>query len=303
MVVGVIGLGKMGSAIVFRLTKGGHQVIGFDPDVKARRHAATYGAHIVESLEHVAQQSRIIWLMLPAGELIDEVLKKLQPFLKPNDTIIDGGNSHFTDSLRRAKTLKKKKINYIDCGTSGGLAGKTKGFSLMLGGDRLTIQNLEPIFKAIAAPQGYDYMGPSGAGHYVKMVHNGIEYALLQSYAEGFDLLHNGTYKNLDLKKISKVWSHGSIIRSYILDLAHSIFNQDQTLESIGGEIHESGTGRWTVEEAYAQKIPLVLIQDALDIREWSRKTGGNYATKVVALLRHKFGGHAITKIKKRKTS
>lgn len=173
----------------------------------------------------------------------------------------------------------------------------------MLGGDRQVISTLEPLWKALAAPRGFGYMGPSGAGHYVKMIHNGIEYALLQSYAEGFDLLRNGSYTDLDLEKITQVWSHGSIIRSWILDLSHAIFKRDQLLESVSGEVHESGTGQWTVQEAYKQKIPTVLIEDALEIREWSRKTGGNYATKVVALLRHEFGGHALGKVKKGKRS
>ena len=300
MKIGVVGLGKMGSAIVFRLTNAGFKVLGFDPDLKARQHASTYGAQVTDILEHISQQARIIWLMIPAGELIDKVLQQLQPSLQPGDIIIDGGNSHFFDSVRRAKLLKKKSIHYIDCGTSGGIAGKIKGFSLMVGGDEKIYNIIEPILKALAAPGGYGYMGPSGAGHYVKMIHNGIEYAVLQSYAEGFNLLDNGSYNNLDLEKISKVWSHGSIIRSWILDLAHKIFKKDQELDSVGGQIQESGTGRWVVEEAYAKKIPAVLIEDALTIREWSRTTGGNYATKVVALLRHAFGGHAITKIKKK---
>lgn len=301
MKIGVIGLGKMGHAIVFRLINGGFKVLGYDPDLKARQQAAIYGAHVTDTLEHVAREARIIWLMIPAGDLIDSVLKQLLPTLQPDDIIIDGGNSHFTDSVRRATMLKKKKIYFIDCGTSGGLAGKEKGFSLMVGGDQKVFEKIEQIFKALAAPKGYGYMGPSGAGHYVKMVHNGIEYALLQSYAEGFNLLHHGSYKNLDLEEISRVWSHGSIIRSWILDLAHQIFKHDQKLDSVGGEIQESGTGRWTVDEAYAKKVPTVLIEDALDIREWSRTSGGDYATKLVALLRHEFGGHAVTKSKKRK--
>jgi 6-phosphogluconate dehydrogenase len=301
MNVGVIGLGKMGNAIVFRLMNAGFKVIGFDPDLKARKHAATYGAHVTDTLEHIPQKARIMWLMIPAGNLIDTVLKQLQPSLQREDIIIDGGNSHYTDSVRRAKMLKKKGIHFIDCGTSGGLAGKLKGFSLMIGGNEQTVKKLEPIFKALAAPKGYGYMGPSGAGHYVKMVHNGIEYALLQGYAEGFNLLRHGAYKKLDLEEISRVWSHGSIIRSWILDLAHAIFKRDQAFGSLSGDIQEGGTGRWVVEEAYAQKIPAVLIEDALSIREWSRTTGGDYATKLVALLRHEFGGHAVTKSKKKK--
>jgi len=300
MKVAVIGLGKMGVALVYRLVNAGIPVIGYDPEVKARRKAATYGAHVTDSAEHCAQQATIIWLMIPAGELVDAVLQHLKPYLQKGTVVIDGGNSHFTDSVRRARSLKTKGIHFIDCGTSGGLAGKTKGFSLMLGGDKKIVSDLEPVFQALAAPQGYAYMGPSGAGHYVKMVHNGIEYAVLQAYAEGFHILHEGAYKNLDLEMVSHVWSHGSIIRSWILDLAHSIFKRDQKFENVDGAIQESGMGAWTVQEAYKQKIPAVLLKDALDIRGWSRDTGGNYATKLVALLRHEFGGHSVIKKEKK---
>lgn len=299
MKVAVIGLGKMGAAIVYRLTKADIHVIGYDPDVKARRKAATYGAHVTDSIEHCAQQAAVIWLMIPAGELVDSILKQLKPHLQKESIIIDGGNSHFSDSVRRAKSLKTKGVHFIDCGTSGGLAGRTKGFSLMLGGDKKIIATLEPLFEALAAPKGYAYMGPSGAGHYVKMVHNGIEYALLQAYSEGFHLLHAGAYKDLDLETTSRVWSHGSIVRSWILDLAHAVFKRDQKFENVDGAIQESGMGAWTVQEAYKQKVPVVLSEDALDIRAWSRETGGNYATKLVALLRYEFGGHRVIKKEK----
>lgn len=299
MKIAVVGLGKMGNALVYRLTNAGFQVIGFDPDVKARRKAAVYGAHVTDSLEHCAQQATVIWLMIPAGELVDNVLEQLKPYLQKESIIIDGGNSHFSDSVRRAKRLKSHGIHFIDCGTSGGLAGKRKGFSLMLGGDKKIIASIEPLFKALATSKGYAYMGPAGAGHYVKMVHNGIEYALLEAYAEGFHLLHSGSYKNLDLETITQVWSHGSIIRSWILDLAHAVFKRDQNFDNVDGAIQESGMGAWTIQEAYAQKIPALLIEDALEIRAWSRQSGGNYATKLVALLRHEFGGHSITKSNK----
>lgn len=299
MKVAVVGLGKMGVALVYRLVNASIDVIGYDPDVKARIKAGTYGAHVADSLEHCAQKASIIWLMIPAGELVDTVLKQLLLILPKQSIIIDGGNSHFSDSVKRASLLKRHGLYFIDCGTSGGLAGKTKGFSLMIGGDKKIIESLDPLFKALAAPRGYAYVGPSGAGHYVKMVHNGIEYALLQAYAEGFHLLHDGRYKDLDLETITRVWSHGSIIRSWILDLAHKIFKNDQEFAQIEGAIQESGMGAWTIEEAYAQKVPTVLIENAHEIRAWSRKTGGNYATKLVALLRHEFGGHRVTIQKK----
>ncbi len=301
LTVGVIGLGKMGQAIVYRLIKAGFQVYGFDKDKKACAKVMKYGVVIVDTVEQVSQRARIVWLMVPAGAIVDAVVKQLEPHLQKNDCIIDGGNSHFSDSLRRAEELKKKEIYFIDCGTSGGLAGKQKGFSLMLGGNREIVEQLIPVWQALAARQGYGYMGSSGTGHYIKMVHNGIEYAMLQAYAEGFHLLHQGSFSNIDLELVTRVWGHGSIIRSWILHLAHTIFKKDQKFEAISGQIQESGTGFWTVQEAQAKHIPIPLIEKALEVRAWSRATGGNYATKIVALLRHKFGGHSVTKLKKAK--
>ena len=228
-------------------------------------------------------------------EGFDEILEQLLLYLKPKDIIIDGGNSHFNDTVRRAEMLKLSHISFIDCGTSGGIHGKKDGFSLMIGGDKKIFLQLESIFKALAAPQGYAYMGSSGSGHYVKMVHNGIEYALMQAYAEGFELLKKGTYgKELDLAAISEIWSHGAVIRSWLLTLLHTILVKDQDLVRVSGRVDDSGTGRWTVEEAHAHNIAVQLIQDALSIREQSRINGGTYATKLVALLRQQFGGHAV---------
>ncbi|OQA36404.1 MAG: 6-phosphogluconate dehydrogenase, NAD(+)-dependent, decarboxylating [Candidatus Dependentiae bacterium ADurb.Bin331] len=290
----VIGLGRMGSAIVYRLLKAGHAVVGYDPSAQARQEAATVGATIVSTLEECAHHAQIMWLMVPAGPIVDQVLRELLPHLNAGAVVIDGGNSKFSDSIRRFQELKSVGIEFLDCGTSGGLHGKEIGFSLMIGGDIQAFQKVEPIFTAIAAPQGYGLVGPSGCGHYVKMVHNGIEYALLQSYAEGLQLLNEGEFKDLDLAKITNIWQHGSIIRSWILELTHEILKKDQKLEKISGTIAESGTGSWTVEEAHKQKVPVKLIEDALEIRAWSRESGGNYATKLVALMRNAFGGHAL---------
>ncbi len=296
MKIGLIGLGRMGNAIACRLLKHGYEVCGFDRDEKNTKLAAAVGVKTVASLQDITKNVNVFWLMVPAGEIVDSVINDLQPHLKQGDIIIDGGNSNFKDTVRRYQNLISQKINYVDCGTSGGLHGKEIGFSLMIGGDKKIFENLEPIFKSIAAPKGYAYMGPSGAGHYVKMIHNGIEYALLQSYAEGFHLLKDGKYKDLDLEKISDVWNHGSIIRSWILELAHNIFAQDQNLLDISGKIGENKTGRWTLDEAKEQNVPVDLIERSLEIRANSRQDGGNYATKVVAMLRNQFGGHAIEK-------
>lgn len=297
MKIALIGLGRMGHAIAYRLLKYGHEVWGFDSDEKNLKLASDVGVKTVAKLQDLANYTNIFWLMVPAGDIVDSVINDLLPHLKPDDIIIDGGNSNFKDTVRRYQNLISKKINYIDCGTSGGLHGKDLGFSLMIGGDKKVFESLEPIFKAIAAPQGYAYMGPSGAGHYVKMIHNGIEYALLQSYAEGFHLLKDGKYKDLDLEKICSVWNHGSIIRSWILELAQNIFEQDQNLTNISGKIGENKTGRWTLDEAKDQHVPVDLIERSLQIRADSRQNGGNYATKVVAMLRNQFGGHAVGKI------
>ncbi len=300
MNIGLIGLGRMGQAITHRLIQAHHTVYGYDSNANMRKTFETIGGTSVQSLQEITEHTNIIWLMVPAGKPVDDVLNVLIETFKHQDSIkniiIDGGNSNFQDSIRRSQLLEQKNIFFLDCGTSGGIHGKELGFSLMIGGNKDIYTQIEPLFKAIASPLGYAYMGPTGAGHYVKMVHNGIEYALLQSYAEGFRLLKEGHYKNLDLEKISHVWQNGSIIRSWILDLTNKIFKQDQKFNNISGEIEENLTGRWTLQEAQKQNIPIDLIQRALEIRKESRQTGGNYATKIVALLRNQFGGHQVKK-------
>lgn len=295
--IGVIGLGRMGEAVAHRLVLAGYSVIGFDQNEEVRSAVKAQGIKTVNSLELVAQNASYFWLMVPAGEIVDAVIDQLLPHCARDSVIIDGGNSNFHDSVCREKKLAEVGISFLDCGTSGGLKGRNIGFSLMVGGKRSVYQLCLPFFRAIAAPNGVAYMGPSGAGHYVKMIHNGIEYALLQSYAEGFNLLKNGSYENLDLKSISHVWMHGSVIRSWILELAHEVFEQDQELEKISGVIGENKTGRWTLEEAQIRGVAVDLIERSLDIRAASRQDGGNFATKVVAMLRNKFGGHPVKKI------
>jgi 6-phosphogluconate dehydrogenase len=295
MRLAIIGLGRMGFAIAERVLDAGHKVVGFDIDVHLCKQLDEVGGTSVTSLAALAEDARIFWLMVPA-KLVDQVLQELVPHLKGGDIVIDGGNSKFTDSIARARMLQLKNIFFLDCGTSGGVHGRAIGFSLMVGGDKDSYTKIHSLLAAIAAPNGVGYMGSSGTGHYVKMVHNGIEYALLQAYAQGLHVIKDGSFKKeyLDLAEITRVWSNGSVIRSWILDLLHDIVAKDQSLAHISGEIGELGTGQWTVDEALQHKIPVDLIEKAVEIRSWSRKTGGNFATKLVALLRHAFGGHSI---------
>ncbi len=293
---GIVGLGRMGHAVAKRVVDAGHVVFGFDVNEQARKDAREIGVHVVDRVEQIAEHTDIIWLMLPAGELVDQTIDVLKPKLRKGAIVIDGGNSNFKDSIRRAKKLIADAIYYLDCGTSGGLYGEKIGFSLMIGGDEIAYQKIVPLFEVIATKDGFGLVGPSGAGHYVKMVHNGVEYALLQAYAEGFHIIKHGYYKNddLNLEQISDIWMHGSIIRSYILDLAHQVFKEDQTFESISGEVAEGGTGRWTLEEAHEQHIAAPTIEESLRVRRCSRETGGDYTTKIIAMLRKQFGGHAV---------
>ena len=294
MKLGIIGLGKMGFAIVDRVLKAGHEVVAFDLSQEQMQKICDLGATAAPSIKELSEITSIIWIMVPEGKPVDDVLAQLT--LKPEMIIIDGGNSNFKDSMRRAEQLKKQNVRFLDCGTSGGLHGHDLGFSLMIGGDHESFLKAESIFKAVAALEAYAYLGASGAGHYIKMVHNGIEYALLEAYAEGFNLLKNGSFKDLDLAKVAGVWEHGSIIRSWICTLSRQILEQDQELESISGGIGEKGTGRWTVEEAEAQNIPVDVIKQSLDIRAWSRTSGGDWRTKMVNKLRNQFGGHEVSK-------
>jgi 6-phosphogluconate dehydrogenase len=299
MKMGLIGLGRMGNAIGFRLVEAGHTVIGFDRDTKTHKAAQEVGITLVNDLEKVAQETRVIWLMIPIG-VVDDVILQLVPHLKAGDIIIDGGNSFYKDSMRRAQALALQGIIFLDCGTSGGVEGRSYGFCLMVGGDEDAYVKIHSLLVAIARPGGIGYIGPSGTGHYVKMIHNGIEYGLLQAYAEGFQVIKEGTFKKLaiDLEELSRIWNVSSIIRSFLLELTHEIFKEDQEFHTISGEIEEGGTGRWTMEQAEQHKIPVPLIKQAVETRSWSQKSGGNYATKLIALLRHKFGGHPV-KMKK----
>lgn len=295
MKLGVIGLGRMGGAIAYRAVTMGHDVFGYDPNTTHALESDREGVKILGSLKEMAAQTNVFWLMVPAGEIVDAVIHDLRSHLKAGDIIIDGGNSNFKDSIRRAKLLAQDGIFFLDCGTSGGLYGRSYGFCLMIGGDQASYIKIHEILEAIAAPGGLAHVGPSGAGHYVKMIHNGIEYGILQAYAEGFHVLHEGAFREqLDLEQISRIWNISSVIRSFLLGLVHNVFEKDQKLEHIGGEIAENGTGRWTLEEAQEQNIKMPVLEASLNTREWSRKSGGNYTTKVIAMMRKEFGGHSI---------
>lgn len=295
MKIGVIGLGTMGGPIAYKLRAMDAHLVVFDINQLVRDTFKNNGFMVANTIAELSAQSEIVWIMVPAPA-VDDVLKHLCPCTKPNTLIIDGGNSHYIDTVRRAQELHQRDILFLDCGTSGGIWGTQHGFSMTIGGNYEAYKKAEPLFKLLAeSPTAYCYTGPSGSGHYVKMVHNGIEYALLEAYAEGLRLLHEGAYKNLDLAAITHVWLEGAIIRSFILQLAHEVLSKDQSLDDITGAVGETGTGRWTVEEAHARNIPVRLIEDALAIREESRKTGGNYATKLVAMMRHIMGGHPVT--------
>jgi 6-phosphogluconate dehydrogenase len=297
MKIGIIGLGHMGASIAHRLAKHGHTVIGFDINAESRTLAQRDGIHCVDLISDCSAQAEIIWLMVPEGKAVDDALTGIQGSWKKHSIVIDGGNSFYKDSIARAKHLAKREINFLDCGTSGGLHGKDAGFSLMIGGDLTAYKTAQPIFEALAAPKGYAHVGPSGAGHFVKMVHNGIEYALMQAYAEGFHVLKQGPYPALNLEQIANVWNHGAIVRSWLLELTQQIFSRGSDFDEISGAIGENKTGQWTVATAKMLGIPTNVIEESLKIRAWSRESGGNYATKLVAMMRHEFGGHEIKKI------
>ncbi len=301
MNVAIIGLGKMGEALAYRAIQAGHTVFGYDLNADNCAIAAQSGVQIVSSIQDFAHKNiHIFWLLVPQGKIVDTVIGQLESIVQRGDIIIDGGNSKFTDSMRRAQELALHNIFFIDCGTSGGVHGRENGFCLMVGGDKKAYEKIEPLLLSVATSDGCAYVGPSGTGHYVKMVHNGIEYGILQAYAEGFDLIKNGEFKSahLDLEKIAHLWNHGSVIRSWILELVEEIMKEDQDLDDISGNIASTGMGQWTVEHAHKSGVPVPVIEESLKVRQMSEKTGGNYGTKIVAMLRNKFGGHAVTKNK-----
>jgi 6-phosphogluconate dehydrogenase len=298
MELGMIGLGKMGGFMTERLVRGGHRVIGFDRDPAVVQKLAEKGAGSANSLDNIISQlkpPRAIWLMVPAGDPVDQTIAALVPHLAPGDTIIDGGNSYYKDSMRRAAALAPKKINFVDCGTSGGVWGITEGYSMMVGGEADVVKRLSPIFETLAPgpDKGWGRVGPAGSGHFVKMVHNGIEYGIMQAYAEGLDLLRHKKEFSLDLLQVGKIWQFGSVIRSWLLDLTVDALSKNPTLSGIEAYVTDSGEGRWTVIEGVELGVPVPVISGALDMRFRSQDPEP-FANKLLAMMRHEFGGHAV---------
>ncbi len=298
MELGIIGLGRMGSQIAQRLTRNGHRVVGYDRNPAAIQRLKTLGIEGTDSLEQLVQSlpsPHILWLMVPAGKPVDETLEALLSMLEGGDIVIDGGNSYYKDTLRRAETLRKQGIVLVDVGTSGGIWGLEQGFSLMVGGPPEIVETLRPIFETLApAPdKGWAHVGPVGAGHFVKMVHNGIEYGLMQAYAEGFAILKAKKEFELDLAQVAEVWRFGSVIRSWLLDLIAETLHENADLRGIAPYVQDSGEGRWTVKEAIDLNIPAPVITLSLLQRIRSR-LHDPFTEKLLAALRHKFGGHPI---------
>lgn len=295
MELGMIGLGRMGLNMMKRLTQGGHRVVGFSPSGAKRDAVAEAGGTYAESREALVAgltAPRVIWLMVPAGPAVDENLDYLLPQLSRGDLIVDGGNSNFRDSMRRAERLAAAGIDFVDAGTSGGVWGLEVGYCLMVGGTREAVARLEPALKTLAPPDGYLHVGPAGAGHFVKMVHNGIEYGMLQAYGEGFEILKASDF-DLDLQKIAHLWNQGSVVRSWLLELAERAFAESPELEGIRGYVEDTGEGRWTVLEAIAESVPAPVITLSLLQRFRSRQED-SFSAKVIAALRKQFGGHAV---------
>lgn len=298
MKVGFVGLGRMGANMVKRLLGNKHEIVGFDPNESARKAVEKHGATTVTSLNELVDKlkpPRVVWVMVPAGKITETTVEALKDLLQKRDIVIDGSNSFYKDSMRRAKDLQEKGIHFLDAGTSGGIWGLKIGYCLMIGGEKSVFKMVESVFKTLAPENGYAYMGPSGSGHFVKMVHNGIEYAMLQAYAEGFEIMKAKREFALDLSKISNLWNHGSVIRSWLLELAESAFGKDPHLASIKGFVEDSGEGRWTVAEAISEDVPAPIITLSLLERFRSRQPE-SFSAKVIAALRNEFGGHAVKK-------
>jgi len=296
MRLGMIGLGRMGGNMTRRLLGAKHEVVAFDRSADAVKELAGLGAISATSLADVCAKlsaPRIVWIMVPAGKPVDDTIAQLLPQLANGDIIIDGGNSNFHDTVRRGAELRTKGIEFVDSGTSGGVWGLENGYCLMVGGDDKAVSICEPIFKALAPQDGYAHVGPTGSGHYVKMVHNGIEYGLLQAYAEGFEILHASKEFDIDLHQVAAVWNHGSVVRSWINELAESAFSRDASLKDLRGYVDDSGEGRWTVQEAIDLDVPAPVITLSLLTRLRSRQSE-SFGAKVIAALRHEFGGHAV---------
>ena len=298
MDIGMVGLGRMGGNMAERLAKGGHRVVGYDRDPDSRRHTADRTFETVDSLEHLTerlQKPRVVWVMVPSGNPTEGTMSALMQVLEPGDVVVDGGNSNYKDSMRRGADFHRRGIVMLDAGVSGGVWGLTDGYCLMIGGDDDAFALVEPALKALAPSpsEGYAHVGALGAGHFVKMVHNGIEYGLMQAYAEGFELMRAKDLFALDMAQIAEVWRHGSVIRSWLLDLTADALNQDPTLGDIDPWVEDSGEGRWTVEESVELAVPLPVISIALQARFRSRQSEA-FGFRMLAAMRNRFGGHAV---------
>ncbi|MDQ3620849.1 MAG: decarboxylating 6-phosphogluconate dehydrogenase [Actinomycetota bacterium] len=302
MRIGMVGLGKMGANMTRRLLRHHHKVVVYDVNQKAAEGLASEGAVGASSLEDLVSQlegPRTIWIMVPAGDVTDRTVAELGELLESGDTLVDGGNSRYTDSMARAQALAPKEVSFVDAGTSGGVWGLEEGYCLMLGGEKGAIERLEPILTALAPENGFAHVGPSGAGHFTKMVHNGVEYGLMQAYGEGFELLQSSPF-DLDLGQVAEVWRHGSVVRSWLLDLAARALKEDPGLQRVEGWVEDSGEGRWTLETAIDNAVPIPVIAQALFARFASRQDE-SFSAKMLAALRNQFGGHSIRPVDPRR--
>ena len=300
MELGMIGLGRMGGNMAQRLVISGHRVVTYDRDTDAVTASADFGGEGAGSLEDVVSRlaaPRAVWVMVPAGQPTEDIIDAVAQLLSPGDAILDGGNANYKDSIRRGEKLAAQDIDFIDVGTSGGIWGLTEGYSLMVGGDETAVKRLEPIFHALAPSpdKGYSRVGPIGAGHFTKMVHNGVEYGLMQAYAEGFELLAAKEDFNFDLPAIAQTWCHGSVVRSWLLDLAADALKEDPELESLESYVDDSGEGRWAVQESVDLAVPIPVITMSLQARFRSRQNQP-FGGRLLAALRNQFGGHAVRK-------
>jgi len=301
MKLAIVGLGRMGGNMARRLIQAGHEVVGYNRTWKvAEDMAAEVGlipAKTIPEAIELLEAPRIVWLMVPAGKLVDDMLEIVVDQLAPGDIVVDGGNSNFNDSMRRGEMLAGKKLYYVDAGVSGGVWGLKEGYALMVGGDKKAVAHLRPLLEALAPTpdKGWGHVGPTGAGHFVKMVHNGIEYGMMQAYAEGFEIMKAREDFALDLHQVAEVWRYGSVVRSWLLDLTASALAEDQELSEIAGYVQDSGEGRWTVFEAVNQDVPAPVITMAL-IQRFISRQDESYAAKLLAAMRNQFGGHAVKK-------
>ncbi len=296
MELGIYGLGRMGGNMATRLVQGGHRVVASNRSRGPVDEAASLGAVPAYTMEEMVSKleasPKIVWLMVPSGQVTDDAVDHAMSLLKAGDIIIDGGNSNFHDTQRRAQKVSTAGMHFMDCGTSGGIWGLKVGYSLMIGGEQEVFQHCEPIFKTLAPENGYGYMGTHGAGHFVKMVHNGVEYGMLQAYGEGFEIIEKSEFKP-DLREVTRVWQNGSVVRSWLLDLAALAFAEDPQLANIKGYVQDSGEGRWTVQAAMDEDVPAPVITLSLLARFVSRQDE-SFSAKVIAALRNQFGGHAV---------